>query len=194
MHRLVGTLILSLATVIQPLPAVASCVEPPPPAEGFAQAAAVFSGTVEQLDLGGRLATVAVDTVWKGEVAESVQVQGTEVLDPNMATSIDRSYQAGFSYVFFVTPGGVGFVDNACSLTQEATAGLIAQLDEVSGGSGTTPDPTAAAPTEAEGSDRTSTLVWSAAGAGLTLVAIAAVVRRRRRPPPPEVEGFRLQR
>ena len=180
------------AAVFAPQPVLASCIEPPPLPDAYAGAEAVFSGTVDAVDMGGRLATVTVDLVWKGDVADEVQVQGTDMLDPNMITSVDRTYQAGFNYVFFVTVGGVGFKDNACTFTQETTADLVAQLDDLRGSPGSAPasSPTQAEPETSSGLD----LVWVAFGAGVVLMVVGAVIARRRRPEQPEIEGFRLRR
>jgi hypothetical protein len=190
-RKVLGLAALVGAAVFAPQPAMASCIEPPPLPDAYARAEAVFAGTVDGVDLGGRLATVTVELVWKGEVAEKVQVQGTDMLDPNMITSVDRTYQAGFTYVFFVTVGGVGFMDNACTSTQEMTADLVAQLDEVRGSPGSAPvsSPTRPEPGTSSGFD----LVWVAFGAGVALMVVGAVIARRRRPEQPEIEGFRLR-
>jgi hypothetical protein len=191
--KVLGLATLIGAAVFAPQAALASCIEPPPLPDAYAGAEAVFSGTVDAVDMGGRLATVTVDLVWKGEVADEVQVQGTDMLEANMITSVDRTYQPGFNYVFFVTVGGVGFKDNACTLTQETTADVVAQLDEVRGSPGSAPasSPTEAEPETSSGLD----LVWVAFGAGVALMVVGAVIaRRRRRPEQPEVEGFRLRR
>ena len=193
MHRILGLATLIGAALVSPQAAMASCAELPAVPDAFAQAEAVFSGTVETVEMGGRLATVAVDLVWKGEVADQVQVQGTDMLDPNMATSVDRSYLAGFNYVFFVTVGGVGFVDNACTATQEATSDLIAQLDEVHGGPGSAPRAAPSQPEPAASSPFDLVGVAFAAGVGLMVVG-AVVARRRGRSEQPEIEGFRLRR
>ena len=193
MPKVVAFATLICATLFAPQAAMASCAEPLSLPDAYAQAEAVFSGTVEVAEMGGRLATVSVDLVWKGEVADQVQVQGTEMLDPNMATSVDRTYLAGFNYVFFVRVGGVGFLDNACTSTQEATSDLLAQLDEVRGGPGSAPrpSPTQPEPVTSSGFD----LVWAAFAAGVGLMVVGAVVARRRdRREQPEVEGFRLRR
>jgi hypothetical protein len=166
---------------------------PPPLPEAYAQAGAVFSGTVEVVEVGARLATVGVDLVWKGEVSSEAKVQGTDMLDPNMITSVDRTYQPGVEYVFFVTAGGVGFMDNACTSTQVATAELLAQLDELAGSPGSAP---AASPTEpAPDTSPGSGLVGVAFSAGVLLLLVGVVIaRRRNRTEPPEVDGFRLRR
>lgn len=193
MRKVLGLAPLIWAALSGPQAAMASCIEPPPLPDAYAQAEAVFSGTVETVEMLGRLATVSVDLVWKGEVADEVQVQGTDMLDPNMATSVDRSYQPGFNYVFFVTVGGVGFVDNACTSTQETGSDLIAQLDEVRGSPGSAPQSSPSLPEPAASSSLD--LVWVAFGAGVALMVVGAVVARRRgRRQQPEIEGFRLPR
>ncbi len=184
-----GLLLLALTGLLMTTePAVASCVAPPPVDEGFALAGAVFSGTVESIDFDGRLATVNVDIVWKGDVAARVDVQGTSELTPNAGTSVDRSYQPGEWMVFFVEPGGVGFVDNACTLTQVLDPDLVAVLDEINGGPG---QPAATGP-ESDGVPPTRMNTLIVGGVGLLVAAAGAgllVAGRRHRIP--ETEGFR---
>lgn len=191
-RRLAALTVLFLTVGIPP--AQASCLVPPPMAEGLPQTGAVFSGLVEDIDFDGRLATVAVDRVWKGDVASLVQVQGSFELVPGQMTSIDRFYNLGSTYLFFVTPGGVGFIDDACTLTAEATAALLTEVEQVAGGTGSVP---VGAPdtTELEApTSASSAPILVGTGSVLVLAALAIIAKRRRTEKEPEVEGFRLNR
>ncbi len=169
--------------------ALASCAEPLPLEEAFDQTPAVFVGTVEAVEFQGRLAHVAVDGVWKGDVAAEVRVQGTDTLDPNMMTSIDRTYQVGTIYVFFVNPGGVGFTDNGCTNTAVAEADLMAKLDTLNGAAATAP---IATDTTTVPEDTGTAMGWIAGGilGVIGLAGIAGAMRMRRARSLPEIEGF----
>lgn len=81
----------------------------------------VFVGTVTDTESAGRLATVKAESVWRGDVAPKVTVVGGE-LAAGVASSVDRSYEAGVRYLF--TPSGFSqgrYRDNACTDTQEWT-------------------------------------------------------------------------
>ncbi len=106
----------------------ASCAEPIPLQQSLDEAAAVFVGTVTGLDFQDRVATVAVDEVWKGEVGASVTVSGggeISFLEQARAegqeafTSVDRTYAAGERYLFvpYAVEQGA-YMDNQCSNTQ----------------------------------------------------------------------------
>jgi len=156
----------------------ASCAQPVALPTAIASAPAVFVGTVTGLDRGGRVATVDVDEVWKGDgVAAVVQVAGSPDL-ASAATSVDRTYGVGQRYLF-VPAGGAGdhFEDNSCTLTQPYSAAL-----------------TAVRPTTAHrplvdtgGTTPRSLLVGTfAAAAALALVAAILVGRRRQGGPTPD--------
>ncbi len=188
MRALVVGFAIAIATLAAAPAALASCIEPPPLEVAFDQAPAVFVGTVDAVDFQGRLAHVSVDGVWKGEVASEVQVQGTDMLDPNMMTSVDRTYQVGTIYVFFVSPGGVGFTDNACTNTTVADAELMATLDGLNGSPAVTP---AGGGSTEPTPDADGRLGWVAGGiVGVLVLAGIAWVVRQRRDPIPEIEGF----
>lgn len=123
-----ATVVIAVSVVFLAAPqAMASCAEALPNALAIEQGQTVFVGTVTSLDSDGRLATFAVDDVWKGEVTAVAIVNGGPSLaelkeaglGADIATSVDRSYDLGARYLV-VSHGmedGV-FRDNACSATQ----------------------------------------------------------------------------
>jgi hypothetical protein len=103
-------------------PAVASCAAPPPMAQAIDDAHAVFVGTVVDTSDGDRWATVRVSEVWRGDVAERVEVRGGPADPPGpleAASSVDRTYREGEAYLFlpFGADGNKVFHDNSCSST-----------------------------------------------------------------------------
>lgn len=106
----------------------ASCEEAIPLPQALSAAHAVFVGTVTGLDYQDRVATVAVDEVWKGSVGAEVTVSGgggIGYLEQARAqgdmsfTSVDRTYAHGERYLFVTYAGeGSAFMDNQCSNTQ----------------------------------------------------------------------------
>lgn len=114
---LVG-LVAASFTALSALPAAASCAMP----EGTLQqrldrADIAFVGTVTSTKSDGRLARVAVEEVWRGQVGPDATVMGGEVR-PFSASSVDRQYETGARYLFVPADGdGATFADNACSDT-----------------------------------------------------------------------------
>ena len=85
-------LLMSAGLLALPTPALASCAMP----EGtlrqrLAGEEIVFVGTVTGTESRCRVATVTVESVWRGEVPETVEVVGGPRQD-NVASSVDRSY------------------------------------------------------------------------------------------------------
>ncbi len=180
--------------------AVASCAEPLSFEEATGQATAVFVGTVVESDFGGRVATFEVTEVWKGSVPAEVVVNGGPAVRDleearanglDLATSVDRSYLLGGTYVVFAqgTEGGVLF-DNSCSNTRELTdeiadlrpdtATVPAPLEPVA----TTASPVDGAPpaaTTAPNTTSESINRWWLAGLAAAAVAASATVVARRR-------------
>lgn len=100
----------------------ASCALPPPIDNPVATADIVFVGTVSATSNGNRWATVAVQEVWRGpDMPATVVIQGGPA--GNAATSVDRSFQVGTTYLFFpnVDSGTGALTDNSCSSTTEFT-------------------------------------------------------------------------
>lgn len=118
--RLCAAAMLAVAALWAPAAVSAKCV--PQPADGvpWADADAVFVGTVTSVASGDRLATVMVEEVWQGpdQPAEVVVRGGPE----DAVTSVDRAYVVGMRYVFAVTVEDGALLDNACSGTTQADA------------------------------------------------------------------------
>ncbi len=107
--------------------ALASCAPLPAIEQAIADAPAVFTGTVVALEGDDRLARVAVDEVWKGDVGATAVVRGAEQIEPGMFTSVDRTYEKGARYLFVPRRmAGEQFADDGCTLTQLYTADLEA--------------------------------------------------------------------
>ncbi|MFV1961031.1 MAG: hypothetical protein ACC658_04275 [Acidimicrobiia bacterium] len=117
---------LLLAAVMIPLGATsawASCAEPPDLETAFADADVVFIGVVVELSNNDRTAVMQVEQVWKGpELPDVVTVRGGPE-EPNVATSVDRTFELG-TYVVFPVNSAPPFEDNACTLTQRTTPAL----------------------------------------------------------------------
>lgn len=182
------------------VPAAASCAMPEPVPGGLRDAPTVFVGTVNSADDTGRIANVIVESIWKGEVGEHVQVQGGPG-DPRMATSVDRAFDVGTRYLFVPTSGnGQAFQDNICTLTQgwkkklarhaPAGAAVISgpppgvdpQAEEAAGEGGG-----AGAPVSDLAEPEQSNLSWVVVTAALALILLAGVallVRQRGRAAP----------
>lgn len=182
------------------VPAAASCAMPAPLPDGIRDAQTVFVGTVDSADDTGRIANVIVESVWKGEVDEHVQVKGGPG-DPQMITSTDRGFDVGTRYLFVPTSGnGQVFQDNACTYTQEwtkkverlAPRGAAAvsgppprvdpQADQVADEGGA-----AGAPVSEPSEPERSNLGWIAVTGALALIllgGVAVTLRRRDRSAP----------
>jgi hypothetical protein len=177
MRRLTTLALLAAAVVMIGAPAYASCAEPPPIEEGFAQSDAVFTGTVVRTEFDGRLAHVEVTHVWKGNVTARTEVAGSFELSPNLFTSVDRTYRLT-DYVFFVRTGDTGFEDDICTLTRPAGEVDESRLAELAAGGDYVPRLDPDAPAEDGGS---AAITLAAVGvAGLVALATGAVSVRRR--------------
>jgi hypothetical protein len=113
---LAGAAAVLLAVV--PARTLASCVAPPPIIESIAKADVVFVGTVTTTAEHNLWATVTVEEVWKGPDLPAVfQVRGGE--GGNVATSVDREFTPGTTYLFVPFEMDSGFAsDNSCSPTR----------------------------------------------------------------------------
>lgn len=141
--------------------------------KAVATAPVVFVGTVALTQHQGRSAMVNVAEVWRGPVLPAqVVVNGSEILEENGATSVDRNFTIGTKYIFFPYAGSRSpFTDNACSLTQDFTpaverlrpAGLVGPAD-------TAGDESSGFP-----------IGWVALGSGIGLVLILGTWRALRR-------------
>ncbi len=116
------------------LPAQASCAESVPLQEAIATAQTAFIGTVTEVDFDGRVAIFAVDETWKGETGATAivvggptlaELQAARAIGQDLATSVDRSYELGVTYlvVSYGSQDGV-LLDNECSNTQPFSVSL----------------------------------------------------------------------
>ncbi|MDX1414887.1 MAG: hypothetical protein R3293_11900 [Candidatus Promineifilaceae bacterium] len=118
-----------------------SCMVPPPPQEAMAEATAVFSGQVTDVEISeGETvssadpvrATFAVDQVWKGAVDDIVTV-GT----PLSSASCGVNFEEGKEYVVYAYGGADELTTNLCSRTAEMTP----ELEDLAAlGAGTAPE------------------------------------------------------
>ncbi|MGH2726824.1 MAG: hypothetical protein ACRDKS_07580, partial [Actinomycetota bacterium] len=110
-------------------PAAASCFLPADAEGEFRKAVAshpiVFVGVVMGTQAQGRSAIVNVIEVWRGpDFPAQVVVNGSPALEPNAATSVDRTFTPGAKYLFLPEGNRSPFSDNSCSYTREFTPDL----------------------------------------------------------------------
>ena len=166
-----GPLLLALA----PPNAVADCMMPPPIEEAVKTAEIVFVGTVAQTTNRNSWANVEVTEVWRGpDQPRAVVVRGGPA--GNAATSVDRVFETGVTYLFFpYADSELGLADNSCTSTTPWTDDLDAIRPAV------TRAPIGAEP-EAGGFDLGGVLVPLAVavivGGALFLAGLAARGRR----------------
>ena len=98
--------------------AFASCALGPDLISAVNSADIVFVGKVTHVSSFGRTAVVDVLEVWRGP-DQPATVTINEGMDDNMATSIDRTYIEGTTYLFFPyrNPDSGKLTDNSCSST-----------------------------------------------------------------------------
>lgn len=116
----------ALAFVLTPSAVLADCMPPPGIEEAVETAGIVFLGTVTETANHDTWATVAVEEVWRGpDQPAAVVVRGGP--EGNMATSVDRAFKAGVTYLFFPYEDETGaLADNSCTNTVEWSADLAA--------------------------------------------------------------------
>lgn len=160
-------------------PAVASCAAPPPLARAIEDAPTVFVGTVTDTSNDDRWAVVDVSDVWKGDVAAQVEVRGGPENPPgptNVASSIDRTFRDGETYLFLPRDDGdTVFRDDSCSSTTRYRESFE-RLRPAGVQAPETPPGPAPAPAPDEG-----TSMWWAAAALVAALAAGAVLFRRSR-------------
>lgn len=172
----VTTAVMVAAAVVVPVsPAAASCAEPPgtPRPSDYAQA---FAGVVERTTNGGGTAEVRVLDVWHGPpLPPRVVVVGGQPRR-GVESSVDRTYERGQSYGFFVHRSDDDVLrDNACTAT--APLDSLADIDPPGI---RPPNPKAAAPRDPRNLiQEQDPLVL--AGAGLTAVGVLLLAAAARR-------------
>lgn len=153
--------LIGLGGVAAAAPASASCVFPP------LISSPRFTGIVTKVENLGRTATVVTDD------GRTVIVRGGDAVEPDAATSVDRTYQVGVRYEFHPINGASPYTDNACTATRPLPA--------------TTRRPGRGPETDASPGHRRPTALWLATAAIVVLVAAGGsrlVLRRRVRPAP----------
>jgi hypothetical protein len=183
-RRRLIVLLMSAGLLALPTPAFASCAMP----EGtlrqrLADEEIVFVGTVTRTESRGRLAIVTVESVWKGDVAGTVEVAGG-VLQDNAGSSVDRDYEDGRRYLF-VPSGGEGprLEDSICTDTRRwkprldrlRPPGAVAVSDAPPGAGA----PRAPAPSPSAGAQPVAWILATAGVAIIVIVGIGALARRR---------------
>jgi hypothetical protein len=115
-----------LLLALGPSTARADCTMPPPIAEAVKTADIVFVGTVAATTNRSSWASVEVTEVWRGpDQPRAVVVRGGP--PGNAATSVDRAFETGVTYLFFpYVDSEQGLADNSCTSTTPWTEELAA--------------------------------------------------------------------
>jgi hypothetical protein len=103
-----------------------SCIVPPPPTTALAQSHAVFSGIVLSFERFGdfqRRATFEVTAVWKGPLAETI-----ELVTAFDEATCGRDFTVGVEYLVFALEANGMLTDNLCSRTNVFVAAEAEQL------------------------------------------------------------------
>jgi len=128
MLRVILSVIASVPLLLALAPAIAlaRCVLPPPIAEAVKTADIVFVGRVAQTTNRNSWASVEVTEVWRGpDQPRAVVVRGGPA--GNAATSVDRTYEPGVTYLFFpYADAEPGLADNSCTSTTPWTEAMVA--------------------------------------------------------------------
>jgi hypothetical protein len=166
----------AVAAFFHPLkPAYAcSCMAPPPPVEARNEAQSVFAGTVSAVgaEANGFLVTFDVEQFWKGPEGPQVTVS-----TPSSSASCGVEFVEGEKYLVYGSFADDGRLStNLCTRTAPlANAGE----DLAAFGAGTTPPAEPTAP-QTEISTGLPWQPFALGGAGLAVIALAAVLLRRR--------------
>jgi hypothetical protein len=106
-----------LAIVASPAATLASCAFLPDVQTAIQSSHIVFVGKVTSTDNQNTWATVAVGDVWRGpDQPAEVLIKGGP--GGNAATSVDRTFEVGVTYLFFpLDDAANGLSDNSCSAT-----------------------------------------------------------------------------
>src|SRR3954466_11920007 len=93
---------LAVAFVVgSPSVSSASCAPPIALTGAVASAGVVVVGIVTAARSNDRIATVTLEDIWKGDPASVIEVAGGPDA-ANAATSVDRTYEIGTRYLFFI--------------------------------------------------------------------------------------------
>lgn len=100
------------------IPAAGAQCSPSDTASALAAADVVFVGVVTGLETDVRIATVEIESIWKGpDLDEVVEVRGTETADSPRSTT-DRTFAEGQRYLFVPENARSPFLASACSATE----------------------------------------------------------------------------
>src|ERR1700730_14047415 len=105
-------------------PAGASCATAGPIAQRLQAATVVFVGRVVTTTNQGRTARVRVEQGRKAAPVSDLLTGKRGSDGTGVASSVDRSFNAGARYLFVPTRDGGQFRDNACSATVEYSGAL----------------------------------------------------------------------
>ena len=188
-------LVLAVFLVGSASPAAASCAPPLSLADALTNSDLVVVGTVTAARSANRIATVAVEDIWRGDADTQIEVAG----GPDSlsgGTSVDRTYIVGQRYLFFIwEPAlhgnagtfGARYEDNVCTDTRPFTADLEqlrpASARRTSAPSTSPPNSSSSTTTTAAPSsqDSNGTLVAFVIAGLLVCAALVAVGWSRRR-------------
>ncbi len=171
-----AALALAMAAARPPSAMALSCIAPPPIGEAVATAEIAFVGTVTAVANDGKLASVAVESIWAGpDMPGTIQLgSGRPANDPEAVW--DRTYTAGTRYLFFPYVEEGKLVDGPCSFTQEWQA----DFEKVRPSTAREPMPTTPEPEDPLAA--LGGLVLPAIGVGILAVVViggAMIVSRR---------------
>jgi hypothetical protein len=186
-------LLLEVFLVGSASPAAASCAPALSLADALTSSDLVVVGTVTTARSANRIASVAVEDIWRGDADAQIEVAG----GPDSlsgGTSVDRTYLVGQRYLFFILePGlhgnagtfGARYEDNGCSDTRPYTADLEqlrpASARRISAPSTSPPDSSSSTTAAPVSHDGNGPLVAFVIAGLLICSALAAVGWRRRR-------------
>jgi hypothetical protein len=116
-------IVLGLSTLVWPAAPVAacSCLPPPPPADAFVSATAVFHGRVAQVEpapegrdsfMGSILVRFQVDQSWKGPGTAEIQLRTARD-----SAACGYSFQPGADYLVYASGDSGSLTTNLCSRT-----------------------------------------------------------------------------
>lgn len=121
----IGAAAVGLVVLSSPVHAGASCAALGTSlAEAVGESPVVFVATVVSTSNGDREAVMNIVSVWRGsDLPAQVRVIGTPETGA-AATSVDRKYAVGHTYLVLPVNQSSPFQDNACTQTQEYTSDM----------------------------------------------------------------------